>query len=125
MVGEDFFPSVDAGMMKMHVRAPTGTRIEGPEGIVDGIERAIRQIIPAERTRQQISDNIGLPAFPIVLAFYQTDSVGPQDAEILIQLKPNHHPTAEYQERIRAMMQQRSFPSVRLIFRPPTSSARF
>jgi multidrug efflux pump subunit AcrB len=114
VVGEDFFPSVDAGMMKMHVRAPTGTRIEETERIVDNVERAVRQVIPAAEL-DSISDNIGLPAFAYVLAFYQTDSVGPQDADILLSLKPNHHPTVDYQARIRAMMHQR-FPDVQLYF---------
>ena len=114
VVGEDFFPSVDAGMMKMHVRAPTGTRIEETEGIVDGIERAVQQIIPASEL-DSVSDNIGLPAFAFVLAFYQTDSVGPQDADILVALKPNHRPTVEYQAQIRAMMHRR-FPDVQLYF---------
>jgi multidrug efflux pump subunit AcrB len=114
VVGEDFFPSVDAGMMKMHVRAPTGTRIEETERIVDGIERSVEQIIPPSEL-DSVSDNIGLPAFAYVLAFYQTDSVGPQDADILVSLKPNHHPTASYQARIRAMMHER-FPDVQLYF---------
>ena len=60
IVGEDFFPSVDAGMMRLHVRAPTGTRIEDTEFIVDRIERSIRKIIPANEL-ESISDNIGLP----------------------------------------------------------------
>ncbi|HUN59899.1 MAG TPA: efflux RND transporter permease subunit [Candidatus Binataceae bacterium] len=114
VVGEDFFPSVDAGMMKMHVRAPTGTRIEETERIVDGVERAIEQVIPPSEL-DSISDNIGLPAFAYVLAFYQTDSVGPQDADILVSLKPNHHPTTAYQAKIRAMMHAR-FPDVQLYF---------
>jgi multidrug efflux pump subunit AcrB len=108
-VGEDFFPAVDAGLMKLHVRAPTGTRIERTEFIVDNIERAIRGIIPA-REIGGITDTIGLPV-SYDLAFYPTDNIGDQDAEILIQLAPNHHPTAAYQREIRAMLQQR-FPTV-------------
>ncbi len=65
--------------------------------IVDRIERAVRRIVPADEL-DQISDNIGLPGFAYVLAFYQTDSTGPQDADILISLKPKHHPTAGYRE---------------------------
>jgi multidrug efflux pump subunit AcrB len=113
VVGEDFFPAVDAGMMKMHVRAPTGTRVEETERIVDQIERAVREIIPDEV--DQISDNIGLPPFAYVLAFYQTDSVGPQDADILISLKPQHHPTAEYRRAIRRTIAER-FPEVQVYF---------
>jgi multidrug efflux pump subunit AcrB len=114
IVGEDFFPSVDAGMMKIHVRAPTGTRVEATELIVDKIERSIRKLIPIEEL-DQISDNIGLPPFAYVLAFYQTDSVGPQDADILISLKPQHHPTAVYQDEIRRMV-KRDFPDVTVYF---------
>ncbi|MGZ6242990.1 MAG: efflux RND transporter permease subunit [Candidatus Binataceae bacterium] len=99
IVGEDFFPVVDAGMMRLHVRAPTGTRIEHTEYLVDQIDRTIRTIIPAAEL-ESISDNLGLPV-SYDLAFYQTDSVGPQDADVLIQLKPKHRPTAMYQQRIR------------------------
>jgi multidrug efflux pump subunit AcrB len=62
VVGEDFFPSVDAGMMRLHVRAPSGTRIERTEQIVEGVERAIRRIIPPDEL-ESISDNIGVPNF--------------------------------------------------------------
>ena len=79
IVGEDFFPAIDAGMMRLHVRAPTGTRIEHTEYLVDNIERAIREMIPPAEL-DSISDNIGLPV-SYDLAFYQTDSIGPQDAD--------------------------------------------
>src|SRR3984893_9017483 len=102
VTGEDFFPTVDAGLMKLHVRAPSGTRIERTALIVDDIERPIRQIIPADEV-QQISDDIDLPQ-PYAIAFFPSDNIGPQDGEILIQLKPDHHPTADYQQRIREMM---------------------
>ena len=114
VVGQDFFPPVDAGMMKLHLRAPTGTRVEQTELIVDQVERAIRRIIPRNEL-DQISDNIGLPPFAYVLAFYQTDSIGPQDADLLISLKPGHHPTALYQQNIRAMV-EKDFPDIRLYF---------
>ena len=102
VVGQDFFPSVDAGMMRLHVRAPVGSRIERSEQIDDAIERSVRQIIPPDEI-ESISDNIGLP-ISYDLAFYQTDSVAAQDADILIQLKPQHHPTATYENKIRAML---------------------
>jgi multidrug efflux pump subunit AcrB len=99
IVGEDFFPVVDAGMMRLHVRAPTGSRIERTEYLVDQIDHTIRTIIsPAEL--ESISDNLGLP-ISYDLAFYQTDTIGPQDADVLIQLKPEHQPTAIYERRIR------------------------
>src|SRR5579875_1050150 len=112
-VGEDFFPRVDSGMMRLHVRAPTGTRIEKTEWIVDRIERAVREIIPPAEL-QGISDNIGLPV-SYDLAFYQTDTIGPQDADILIQLAARHEPTAAYEARIREELARR-FPNVTTYF---------
>jgi multidrug efflux pump subunit AcrB len=109
VVGEDFFPAVDAGMMRLHVRAPTGTRLERTELIVDRIEHSIRTLIPANEL-EMISDNIGLP-ISYDLAFYQTDSTGPQDADIMIQLRLNHRSTLLYEARIRRML-RRQYPNV-------------
>jgi len=113
VVGEDFFPRIDAGMMSLHLRMPTGTRVEHTEYLVDNIERAIRTVVPADEL-QGISDNIGLP-ISYDLAFYHTDSIGPQDADLLIQLKPEHQPTAIYQNRIRRLLASR-FPNVTAYF---------
>jgi CzcA family heavy metal efflux pump len=113
VVGEDFFPAVDAGMMRLHVRAPTGTRIEDSEYIVDRIERSIRKIIPPSDL-ETVSDNIGVPFF-YNLAFYQTDSIGAMDADILIQLKEKHRPTAMYENLIRRDL-SREFPGVTTYF---------
>jgi multidrug efflux pump subunit AcrB len=112
-VGEDFFPTVDAGMMRLHVRLPTGTRIEKTEWVVDNIERSIRDVVPAAEV-ESISDNIGLPV-SYDLAFYQTDTIGPQDADILIQLQPRHRPTGEYEDRIRTRLAEQ-FPNVTAYF---------
>ena len=109
IVGEDFFPSVDAGMMRLHVRAPSGTRIERTEQIVGAVEQSIRKIIPPDEL-ESISDNIGVPT-SYDLAYYQTDSVAGQDADVLIQLKPKHRPTAMYEDRIRQMLPV-NFPQV-------------
>ena len=113
VTGEDFFPTVDAGLMKLHVRAPSGTRIERTTLLVDEIERSIKQIIPADEL-EQMSDDIDLPQ-PYAIAFFPTDNLGPQDGEIMIQLTPKHHPTAVYQQRIRAMMATK-FPNVQGYF---------
>ncbi len=113
VVGEDFFPTIDAGMMSLHVRMPTGTRVEHTEYMIDKIERAIRTVVPADEL-QGISDNIGLP-LSYDLAFYQTDSIGPQDADMLIQLKPDHKPTAIYQQKIRGLL-ERQYPNVTAYF---------
>jgi multidrug efflux pump subunit AcrB len=109
VAGQDFFPNIDAGMMKLHIRAATGTRIEETERIIDNIERAIRKVIPRAELGD-ISDTIGLPQY-FNLAFYQTDSLGPQDADMLIQLKPGHRPTAGYTETIRKLLAH-DFPDV-------------
>jgi multidrug efflux pump subunit AcrB len=113
IVGRDFFPAIDAGMMRLHIRAPTGTRIEHSELIVDDIETAIRGVVPASDL-ESISDNVGLPV-SYNLAFYQTDSIGPQDADILIQLKTSHQPTQIYQDRIRRLLEAK-FPNVTAYF---------
>ncbi len=113
VVGEDFFPSIDAGMMSLHVRMPTGTRVEHTELVVDNIERTIRTVVPADEL-EGISDNIGLP-LSYDLAFYHTDSIGPQDCDILIQLKPDHKPTAVYQKKIRGLL-SRQYPNVTAYF---------
>jgi multidrug efflux pump subunit AcrB len=113
VTGEDFFPTVDAGLMKLHVRAPSGTRIERTALLVDDIEGSIRQIIPRDEL-EQMSDDIDLPQ-PYAIAFFPSDNVGPQDGEILIQLTPKHHPTATYQRRIREML-SRKFPNVQGYF---------
>jgi multidrug efflux pump subunit AcrB len=109
VTGEDFFPTVDAGMMRLHVKMPSGTRIEHTEFIVDRLEKEIRSVVPPAEI-QSISDNIGLP-ISYDLAFYQTDSTGPQDADVLIQLKPKHQPTAMYEDKIRDLL-ARDFPQV-------------
>ncbi len=114
VVGEDFFPEVDTGMMKIHVRAPAGTRLEQTERVVDNVERAVRQIIPRDEI-DSISDNIGVPPFAFLLAFYQNDSVGPQDADVSIALNPQHHPTAGYRQQIRESL-ARQYPNVDVYF---------
>jgi multidrug efflux pump subunit AcrB len=113
VTGEDFFPTVDAGMMRLHVKMPSGTRIEYTEYVINRIENDIRTVVPPAEI-QGVSDNIGLP-ISYDLAFYQTDSTGPQDTDILIQLKPDHHPTAIYEDKIRGLL-ARDFPQVTAYF---------
>ena len=98
-VGLDFFPSVDAGILRMHVRAPTGTRIEETERIVDAIERRSESIIPQDELLT-IDDNIGIPLY-YNLGFVQTDNVDGADAEVFVALAPEHRPSLEYVRRIR------------------------
>jgi multidrug efflux pump subunit AcrB len=115
VVGTDFFPSVDAGLMKLHVRAPSGTRIEKTEELVSGIEAGIRQVIPAGEI-ETINAMIGVP-ISYNLAFVQTDNVSSMDAEILIALKGDHRPTSGYMQRIREFI-ARDFPGTSYYFQP-------
>jgi multidrug efflux pump subunit AcrB len=115
VIGFDFFPSVDTGQMRLHVRAPIGTRIENTEQIVAAVETEIRRIIPADEL-DMVNDMIGVPTF-YNLAFNATDNVGEQDAEVLIQLKRKHHPMQDYMRSIRRELPVR-FPGVQTYFMP-------
>jgi len=115
VLGTDFFPSVDAGLMKLHFRAAPGTRIEKTEAIVNDVEARIHEIIPAAEI-DALNDMIGVPV-SYNLAFIQTDNIGPMDAEILIALRPGHHPTAGYMRRIRQAL-TRDFPGATFYFQP-------
>ncbi len=116
VIGEDFFPYVDAGQMRLHVRAPEGTRIEDTEVIFARIEQEIRQIVPADEI-DLILDNIGLPASGINLAFSDSSTIGNADGDILIALKEKHHSTRGYVRKIRAMLAQK-FPQESNFFPP-------
>ena len=100
VIGEDFFPYVDAGQMRLHVRCPTGTRIEEAAAIFSSVEREVRRVIPAQEL-DSILDNIGLPNSGINLAFSDSITNGNGDGEILISLKPGHHPTPGYTRELR------------------------
>jgi len=113
LIGMDFFPSVDTGLMKLHFRAPVGTRIEQTELLVDRVERRIREIIPSQEI-DTINDMIGVPIF-YNLAFIQTENIGGMDAEILISLKHKHRPTAFYRKRLREAL-PKSFPGSHFYF---------
>jgi multidrug efflux pump subunit AcrB len=99
VIGTDFFPTTDSGMMKLHFRAPSGTRIEETEKLVDRAETRIKNIIPPKEL-ETINDMIGLPT-SYNLAFVSTDNASGMDADILIQLKKGHKPTVEYMKKIR------------------------
>jgi CzcA family heavy metal efflux pump len=114
-VGADFFPEVDAGQMRLHLRAPIGTRIERTEQIVSSVESTIRGVVPA-RDLLAINDDIGVPP-PLNLAFVQTDNIGSQDADILVSLRPGHQPTATYRSRLREEL-ARTFPDTHFYFQP-------
>jgi CzcA family heavy metal efflux pump len=115
VVGMDFFPEVDAGLMKLHFRAPGGTRIEETEKLVDKVEKRIREIIPAEEI-DTINDMIGIPIF-YNLAFVQTDNVAGMDADIRIALKKDHRPSAMHRKKLREALSQ-EFPGSSFYFQP-------
>jgi CzcA family heavy metal efflux pump len=99
-LGQDFFPNTDSGQFIMHMRAKTGTRIEETARLADLVEASIRKIIPP-RDMDTITDNIGLPYSTINLTHTSSGVVGPADADIMVQLKPDHQPTAGYVATIR------------------------
>jgi len=109
-VGQDFFPSVDSGEFKLHMRAPTGTRIEDTAALCDRIEAEIRQQIPPKEL-VTIIDNIGLPYSGINLSYSTSAPIGPADADIQVELAPDHRPTKEYVRGLRSKL-GRDFPGV-------------
>jgi multidrug efflux pump subunit AcrB len=115
-LGEDFFPSIDAGQFKLHIRAQTGTRIEETAKLCDEIEFAIRRVIPA-REVQNILDNIGLPYSGINTSYSNSGAIGPADADIQVSLAEDHHPTDRYLEHLRNELPDR-FPGVTFYFLP-------
>jgi multidrug efflux pump subunit AcrB len=115
-VGTDFFPSVDAGLIQLHVRAPARTRIERTEQIFAAIEDNIRDHIPA-RDLELVLDNIGLPQRTYNLAFMDGTAIGVNDGTIQIQLKEGHAPTASYIRTLRDELSS-NFPGVTFYFQP-------
>jgi multidrug efflux pump subunit AcrB len=116
LLGQDFFPAVDTGEFKLHMRAPTGTRIEETAALCDHVEEAMRQEIP-QKELKSIIDNIGLPYSGINLSYSNSAPVGPGDADILVALTKDHRPTAEYQHDLRLKL-NREFPGVTFYFLP-------
>ena len=113
-LGRDFFPSVDAGQIRLHMRAPTGTRIEETTRIADAVESAIREMIPADQL-DTILDNIGLPNSGINLSYSNAGTIGTMDAEILMSLKKGHAPTDQFVTQLRNELPKR-FPNVEFFF---------
>jgi len=116
LLGQDFFPSVDAGVFSLHVRARTGTRIESTAELIDQIEAVIRREIPA-RDFAGVLDNIGLPVSGINVTYNASGVIGSADADLLVSLNPGHRPTAEYVERLRLVLNQ-EFPGTTFYFLP-------
>lgn len=114
VVGRDFFPAIDGGQIKLHVRAPAATRIEATERIFQDIEDKIREVIPP-RDRDLIVDDIGVPQRVFNLAFTDGSTIGVNDGVILISLKERHAPTADYVRRLREVLPA-TFQSVTFYF---------
>ena len=115
-LGRDFFPSVDAGQIRLHMRAPTGTRIEDTVRIADAVEAAIRELIPRDQL-ETILDNIGVPNSGINLSYSNAGTIGTFDAEILMSLHKGHRPTEEFVTLLRAELPKR-FPGIEFFFQP-------
>jgi multidrug efflux pump subunit AcrB len=116
LVGRDFFPAIDGGQIKLHVRAPAATRIDATEGIFQAVEDKIREVIP-ERERDLIVDDIGLPQRVYNLAFTDGSTIGPNDGVILVALKEKHAPTAGYVRKLREVLAA-EFPEETFYFQP-------
>src|SRR5471032_339552 len=114
--GRDFFPAVDTGEIRLHMRAPTGTRIEQTARLADEVEAKIRTVIP-KSDEAALLDNIGVPVSGINLTYDSSAPVGSADADIMITLKKGHAPTANYVARLRNVLTE-SFPGTTFAFLP-------
>ncbi|MBV9294168.1 MAG: efflux RND transporter permease subunit, partial [Acidobacteriaceae bacterium] len=115
-LGQDFFPSVDSGQIRLHIRARTGTRIEETAKLCDEIETSIRDVVPANEL-VNILDNIGLPYSGLNTSYNNNGTIGPADADILLSLSEDHRPSGEYTSKLRARL-PREFPGVLFYFLP-------
>ena len=116
LLGRDFFPSVDAGQIRLHLRAPTGTRIEETARLADAVEAAIRDIIPRDQL-ETVLDNLGVPNSGINLSYSNAGTIGTLDGEILMSLREGHAPTEGFVSRLRAELPKR-FPGIEFFFQP-------
>ncbi|KWE50658.1 RND transporter [Burkholderia ubonensis] len=115
-LGRDFFPNADSGNIRLHMRAPTGYRIEETARLADQVERVVREIVPPDELGA-IVDNLGQPISGINLSYSNAGTIGSLDGEILIALKPGHAPTQRYVETLRARLPER-FPGAEFFFQP-------
>ena len=115
-LGQDFFPSVDAGQIRLHFRAPTGTRIEETARIAEAVETAIREIIPPGDL-ETVLDNLGVPNSGINLSYSNAGTIGTLDGEIMLSLRRGHAPTDGYISTLRTELPRR-FPGVEFFFQP-------
>ena len=116
LLGEDFFPSVDGGQIKLHLRAQTGTRIEETTKLADQVSALIQKVIPLDEI-DGVVVNAGITASPINTAYNNSGTIGVGDADILVSLKPNHAPTDGYVKILRERL-PRLFPGNSFAFLP-------
>ncbi|MDB5993485.1 MAG: transporter [Pseudomonas sp.] len=121
-LGEDFFPTVDGEALSLHVRLPLGTRIEETAATFDHIEARIRQVVPPDDL-DTVIDNIGIPLSGLNVAYSNTGTIGPQDGDIQMLLKPGHAPSAEHMKKLREVLPQ-SFPGIQFAFTPADTTSQ-
>jgi multidrug efflux pump subunit AcrB len=115
-LGRNFFPDVDAGQIKLHIRGQTGLRVEDTAALVDHVEAAMREVIPQNEIDSMV-DNVGLPVSAINMTYANSGTFGSSDADILVALKPDHAPTAGYLRQLRVRLPQ-EFPGTVFGFLP-------
>jgi multidrug efflux pump subunit AcrB len=116
MLGQDFFPKVDGGQFRLHMRGRSGMRIEETTRLVERVENVMREIIPKEEIAG-VLDNIGIPFSGIALSYSNSGVIGTGDADILVSLNAGHRPTDQYVRRLRARL-NRDFPGITFYFLP-------
>ncbi len=116
VLGRDFFPSVDAGQIRLHMRAPTGIRIEETARLADAVEVVIRELVPADQL-ETVLDNLGVPNSGINLSYSNAGTIGTLDGEILMSLREGHRPTVEFVTLLRSELPKR-FPGIEFFFQP-------
>ena len=115
-LGRDFFPTVDAGQIRLHMRGATGIRIEETARLADRVEVAIRELVPADQL-ETILDNLGVPNSGLNLSYSNAGTIGTLDGEIQLSLREGHRPTEEFVSLLRAELPKR-FPGVEFFFQP-------
>ncbi len=116
LLGRDLFPLVDTGEIKLHMRAPSGTRVERTAIIADEVQTVIRRVIP-ENDLASILDNVGLPNSGINLSYSSSGTIGAFDADIMITLKRGHRPSEYYMEALLPEL-RKNFPDVEFFYQP-------